>query len=71
MSLPNLLCELAPEDLRILAAAMEGQDPQRRARQRLDDQGREELFEILLRGNQPTIGWWRRQFERIGKSRGA
>jgi hypothetical protein len=70
MSLPTMLRELDPHHLRDLAAAVEGQSPQRQARQRLDDEGREALFWMLLRGYTPTIGWWSRQFKRIGENRG-
>jgi len=54
------LVSLSPKTLRNLAAAIEGQDPQRAARHELTPEGVERLAEILLAGSQPTIGFWRR-----------
>jgi len=64
MALPTMLRELDPRALRDLAALLEAQSPEMRARARLTDEGRAELFDILLRGDRPTIGWWRRHLPR-------
>jgi hypothetical protein len=63
-----MLLELDPQQLRELAAARERLSPKMQAHRRLDDEGREALFGILVRGDRPTIGWWRRQFERISET---
>jgi hypothetical protein len=60
MTLPTMLLELDPRDLRDLAAAIEAQSPEARARARLTEDGRAELADLLIRGDRPTIGWWRR-----------
>jgi hypothetical protein len=65
MTVPPMIRELDPAMLRELACLAERQSPEMRARQRLDAEGREALFDILARGDRPTIGWWSRQFERI------
>jgi hypothetical protein len=71
MSLPAVLRHLDPRHLRDLVAAVEGQSPESRARRRLDEEGREALFDMLLSGKRPSVGWWARQFKRIGNSNGA
>jgi len=65
MSLPTILRELDPRALRDLAAAIEAQSPEARARARLTDEGRTELADILLRGDRPTCGWWRRHLTQL------
>ena len=65
MTVPAMLRELDPAMLRELASLVEQQSPEMRARQRLDEEGREALFQMLLLGKRPTVGWWRRQHERI------
>ena len=60
MSTPTALAELDPATLRALAAAIEGQDPERRARRELTDEGREKLADLLLAGGKPTVGFFRR-----------
>ncbi len=66
MALPSLLLELDPGHLRDLAAAIEAQSPEARARARLTDEGKAELFALLSRGDRPTIGWWKRHLPRTG-----
>lgn len=66
MTLPTMLLELDPADLRHLAGLIETQSPKARARARLTDEGRGELADILIRGDRPTIGWWRRHLPRTG-----
>jgi hypothetical protein len=60
VTLPSMLLELDAADLRHLAALIEAQSPEARARGRLTDEGRAELFDMLCRGDRPSIGWWRR-----------
>jgi len=67
MALPAMLLELDPGHLRDLAALIEAQSPEARARARLTDEGKAELFELLSRGDRPTIGWWRRHLPRTDK----
>jgi len=59
-----MVLELDPKALRDLAAAVEVQSPETRARARLSDEGRAELVDMLIRGDRPTIGWWLRQLSR-------
>jgi hypothetical protein len=56
----QLLDYLDAPTLRHLAAVKEAQDPARLARQALTPEGIDRLAEILLAGDKPTIGWWRR-----------
>ncbi len=67
MTLPTMLLELDPRELRDLAAAIEGQSASARARARLTDAGRAELADLLIRGDRPTIGWWKRQLPSLGE----
>lgn len=46
--------------LRELAAVKERQDPARLARRQLSPAGVEILAEILIRGDRPTVGFFRR-----------
>lgn len=70
MTTPSLFLELDPAALRELASLVEHHSPKMKARRRLDDLGRDQLFHMLQRGDRPTIGWWRRQFERMGTNGG-
>ena len=54
------LAQLSPRVLRDLAAAIEGQSPERRARAELTPEGVDRLAAILLAGGRPTVGFWRR-----------
>ena len=62
-----MLRELDPKALRDLAALIDAQSPEMRARARLTDEGRSELFDMLLLGRRPTIGWWRRHLATTGR----
>ena len=55
----QFLADLSPACLR-LAGAIEARDPGTVARRELDSDGITELADMLLRGDKPTIGWWRR-----------
>jgi hypothetical protein len=55
-----ILEHLDPSTLRDLAAAVEGQDPERIARRHLTPEGVERLCEILSAGDRPTVGFYRR-----------
>jgi len=66
MTLPTFLLELDPGHLRDLAAVIEAQSPEARARARLTDEGKAELFELLSRGDRPTCGWWKRHLPMTG-----
>jgi hypothetical protein len=57
---PRPLPATSPEILRELAAVIEARDPGRRARQSLSPEKVEELADMLLRGDRPTVGWWKR-----------
>ncbi len=46
--------------LRELAVIKERQDPARLARRQLTPEGVERLAEILVRGDRPTVGFFRR-----------
>ncbi len=56
--------ELTPESLRQLAAAIEGQDPEGKARRELTPEAAGDLANMLHRGLRPTVGWWRRHSTR-------
>jgi hypothetical protein len=56
----SILERLDPATLRHLAAAIEGQDRELQARQRLTPEGAGRLADILLSGSKPTVGFWRR-----------
>jgi hypothetical protein len=49
-----------PATLRHLAAAIEMQDPRRRAVVRLSDEKLAELADMVSAGQSPTVGWWSR-----------
>lgn len=60
----ELLENFTPEQLRLAASHLEDREPdrirRRRWRELLDDASFEELAEMLVTGQMPTIGWWRR-----------
>jgi hypothetical protein len=56
---PQTLRELAGI-LRRRADDIEAADPGRRAHQSLSPEKLEELATMLVRGDRPTLGWWRR-----------
>jgi hypothetical protein len=56
----GVLEHLSPSTLRHLAAAIEGRDAKLVARRQLTKEGAERLADILLAGNQPTVGFYRR-----------
>jgi hypothetical protein len=56
----QVLVHLSPSNLRHLAAAIEGRDPQLVARRHLTKEGIEKLADILLAGSEPTVGFFRR-----------
>lgn len=60
MTLPTFLLELDPGHLRDLAAVIEWRSPAARARRELTPEGVERLAEILLAGDTPTLGFWKR-----------
>jgi hypothetical protein len=55
-----LLAELTAEQLRHLAALKEADAPSFRIRRELSEEALTELADLLLAGETPTIGWWRR-----------
>lgn len=59
-ALAELVRHLSPRTLRELAALKEARDPSRLARLELDDEAIESLASILLKGDRPSVGWWRR-----------
>lgn len=58
MSLPRWVGDLTVADLRHLAAAIEARSPTRRALRNLSPEAIEELAEMLVRGDSPTVGWF-------------
>jgi hypothetical protein len=57
-----------PEVLRELAALLEAREPNRagseRARRSLSPEALEELADMLLRRDRPTVGWWCRHLDK-------
>lgn len=51
--------------LRELASIKERQE--RRSVAELDERAKDELFAILMRGDRPSIGWWRRTRARMAE----
>ncbi|HXN62316.1 MAG TPA: hypothetical protein VN886_17865, partial [Acidimicrobiales bacterium] len=52
--------QLDAKTLRELAAVRDRQDPARIARSQLTPEGVDRLAEILVKGDKPTLGFWRR-----------
>ncbi len=52
---------LSPQTLRELAAALEWNSPRAKARRDLSPKAIDELALMLIAGNRPTLGWWRRR----------
>ena len=60
----RLLRVLSTDQLRHVAAVKDAMSPGQRARQELSVEAVDELLEMALRGDKPTLGWWRRQIKR-------
>src|SRR5689334_1689526 len=63
-TLRDVLSGVSADDLRHLAAAKEAQEPKDTAWVRLSDEAKSEGFEMLARGEKPSLGWWRRHLPR-------
>ncbi|HXN59266.1 MAG TPA: hypothetical protein VN886_02330 [Acidimicrobiales bacterium] len=60
----ELLIELFTYDQLVhLAAIKRAREPYIRARRSLSAASIDELAEMLIRGDRPTVGWWRRHGE--------
>jgi hypothetical protein len=66
-----LLTQFSAHQLRHLAALKEGDAPGLRRRRHLDREALDELATMLLAGDRPTIGWWRRHPDVDSAERGA
>ena len=55
-----VLSDLHPATLHALAAAIQARDPELVARRQLTDEGLERLADLLIAGDRPTIGFWRK-----------
>jgi hypothetical protein len=55
-----LIDQFTPEALAELAVLRRAEEPRIAARRRLTTDGLEELATMLLGGQRPTLGWWRR-----------
>ena len=57
------ITDMSPKMLRDLAAAIEWNSPGSRARRSLSSESVEELAAMMVTGQKPVLGWWRRRIQ--------